>query len=112
MQRAIDQGKIVVAYRAPQVNDGKSSYLAGHNPGIMSFVASLQVGDTLRLSDATHYRDYRVIQSINGDVPYYHLMDDLGNYAATDYALGVNEEHLVLQFCINGKNRLFLAVPV
>lgn len=112
MQNKIDSGAIVVPYSAPKVTDGRSSYLAGHNPGVMSYLANLKVGDAVRLSDSTHFRDYRVIQSINGAVSYFHEMDNLGNYGADEYAVGVSEEHLVLQFCIGGKNRLWLAVPV
>ena len=114
IQKKIDSGAIAVPYRAPNVRDGRSSYVLGHNPGVMSYVAGLKVGDVVRLSDSTHYRDYRVQQTISGAVNYFHEMGNLGKYSAYDYAdePGVNEEHLVIQFCIGGANRLYLAVPI
>lgn len=36
IQKAIDKGEAVVAYNKLDNNDGKLSYIAGHNPGIMS----------------------------------------------------------------------------
>lgn len=96
-------------------SDGMVTYLAGHNPGVLSDFANwVEVGKTITVYDSTgnakSYRMNRVMETpmnrpVNGvssevvDYTYYHMYD---------------HEGLVIQFCRDerGIMQLWIAEPV
>lgn len=107
VQQTINRGHAICAFNRIDNNDGKTSYVAGHNPGIMSPLAKY-VGEGKRI----------IVQDVHGGRRYYRL-----HYLGQQYYNGgslesryVNEiykeqEALFLQFCRNGKIEFWSALP-
>lgn len=115
IQSYIDRGLVAQGWNELDNNDGMVTYLAGHNPGVLSDFANwVEVGKTFTVYDsngnAKLYRMNRVMETpmnrpVNGvssevvDYTYYHMYD---------------HEGLVIQFCRDerGIMQLWIAEPV
>lgn len=107
VQQTINRGHAICAFNRIDNNDGKTSYVAGHNPGIMSPLAAY-VGEGKRI----------IVQDVHGGRRYYRL-----HYLGQQYFNGgrlegryVNEiykeqEALFIQFCRSGKIEFWSALP-
>lgn len=110
IQKSIDNGKAVVVYNKLDNFDGKFSYIAGHNPGIMSSFAKFVKKD----------REICVYDN-NGEKRYYKLQFLAEqDYNDTEVCDKVNEvieqsdslEAIVFQFCVsNNKIHFWIATP-
>lgn len=97
LQKLIDENKIV----------RYNNYFAGHNPGAMSHVNTIQIGSKVRVSDANGgYRDYKIVAHTTGK----------GSFADVNFAgYGnlwdiVQKGGFVIQFCKNGTNNFFYGI--
>ena len=115
IQSYIDRGLVAQGWNELDNSDGMVTYLAGHNPGVLSDFANwVEVGKTITVYDSTgnakSYRMNRVMETpmnrpVNGvssevvDYTYYHMYD---------------HEGLVIQFCRDerGIMQLWTAEPV
>ena len=115
IQSYIDRGLVAQGWNELDNSDGMVTYLAGHNPGVLSDFANwVEVGKTITVYDSTgnakSYRMNRVMETpmnrpVNGvssevvDYTYYHMYD---------------HEGLVIQFCRDerGIMQLWIAEPV
>lgn len=114
IQSYIDRGLVAQGWNELDNHDGMVTYLAGHNPGVLSEFANwVEVGKTITVYDSTgnvrSYRMNRVMETpmnrpVNGvsseviDYTYYHMYD---------------HEGIVIQFCKdNSVMQLWIAEPV
>lgn len=113
----IDGGGIGAIGSPLNVYDGQGTYLAGHNPGVMSiFAANLQYGSVLTVHDVNgNARNYVVTSSTSMPI------NNNGSYANTSGADRstenfVNQIHgnetLIIQFCIGNTLCLFKLDPM
>ena len=113
----IDGGGIGAIGSPLNVYDGQGTYLAGHNPGVMSlFAANLQYGQVITVHDVNgNARKYVVTSSTSMPI------NNNGSYANTSGADRstenfVNQIHgnetLIIQFCIGNTLCLFKLDPM
>lgn len=113
----IDGGGIGAIGSPLNVYDGQGTYLAGHNPGVMStFAANLQYGQVVTVHDVNgNARNYVVTSSASMPI------NNNGSYANTSGADRstenfVNQIHgnetLIIQFCIGNTLCLFKLDPM
>ena len=113
----IDGGGIGAIGSPLNVYDGQGTYLAGHNPGVMSiFAANLQYGSVITVHDVNgNARKYVVTSSTSMPI------NNNGSYANTSGADRstenfVNQIHgnetLIIQFCIGNTLCLFKLDPM
>lgn len=113
----IDGGGIGAIGSPLNVYDGQGTYLAGHNPGVMSiFAANLQYGQVITVHDVNgNARNYVVTSSTSMPI------NNNGSYANTSGADRstenfVNQIHgnetLIIQFCIGNTLCLFKLDPM
>lgn len=113
----IDGGGIGAIGSPLNVYDGQGTYLAGHNPGVMSiFAANLQYGQVITVHDVNgNTRNYVVTSSTSMPI------NNNGSYANTSGADRstenfVNQIHgnetLIIQFCIGNTLCLFKLDPM
>lgn len=113
----IDGGGIGAIGSPLNVYDGQGTYLAGHNPGIMStFAANLQYGQVITVHDVNgNARNYVVTSSASMPI------NNNGSYSNTSGADRstenfVNQIHgnetLIIQFCIGNTLCLFKLDPM
>ena len=115
IQSYIDRGLVAQGWNELDNNDGMVTYVAGHNPGVLSDFANwVEVGKIITVYDsngrAKSYRMNRVMETpinrpVNGvssevvDYTYYHMYD---------------HEGLLIQFCRDKRGiiQLWIAEPV
>ena len=113
----IDGGGIGAIGSPLNVYDGQGTYLAGHNPGVMSiFATNLQYGQVITVHDVNgNARNYVVTSSTSMPI------NNNGSYANTSGADRstenfVNQIHgnetLIIQFCIGNTLCLFKLDPM
>ena len=113
----IDGGGIGAIGSPLNVYDGQGTYLAGHNPGVMSiFAANLQYGQVITVHDVNgNARNYVVTSSASMPI------NNNGSYSNTSGADRstenfVNQIHgnetLIIQFCIGNTLCLFKLDPM
>ena len=113
----IDGGGIGAIGSPLNVYDGQGTYLAGHNPGVMStFAANLQYGQVVTVHDVNgNARNYVVTSSASMRI------NNNGSYSNTSGADRstenfVNQIHgnetLIIQFCIGNTLCLFKLDPM
>ena len=113
----IDGGGIGAIGSPLNVYDGQGTYLAGHNPGVMSiFAANLQYGQVITVHDVNgNARNYVVTSSTSMPI------NNNGSYSNTSGADRstenfVNQIHgnetLIIQFCIGNTLCLFKLDPM
>ena len=113
----IDGGGIGAIGSPLNVYDGQGTYLAGHNPGVMSlFAANLQYGSVVTVHDVNgNARNYIVTSSASMPI------NNNGSYSNTSGADRstenfVNQIHgnetLIIQFCIGNTLCLFKLDPM
>ena len=113
----IDGGGIGAIGSPLNVYDGQGTYLAGHNPGVMStFAANLQYGSVITVHDVNgNARNYVVTSSASMPI------NNNGSYSNTSGADRstenfVNQIHgnetLIIQFCIGNTLCLFKLDPM
>lgn len=113
----IDGGGIGAIGSPLNVYDGQGTYLAGHNPGVMSlFAANLQYGSVVTVHDVNgNARNYVVTSSASMPI------NNNGSYSNTSGADRstenfVNQIHgnetLIIQFCIGNTLCLFKLDPM
>ena len=113
----IDGGGIGAIGSPLNVYDGQGTYLAGHNPGVMStFAANLQYGQVVTVYDVNgNARKYVVTSSTSMPI------NNNGSYSNTSGADRstenfVNQIHgnetLIIQFCIGNTLCLFKLDPM
>ena len=113
----IDGGGIGAIGSPLNVYDGQGTYLAGHNPGVMStFAANLQYGQVVTVHDVNgNARNYVVTSSASMPI------NNNGSYSNTSGADRstenfVNQIHgnetLIIQFCIGNTLCLFKLDPM
>lgn len=113
----IDGGGIGAIGSPLNVYDGQGTYLAGHNPGVMStFAANLQYGQVVTVHDVNgNSRNYVVTSSASMPI------NNNGSYSNTSGADRstenfVNQIHgnetLIIQFCIGNTLCLFKLDPM
>lgn len=113
----IDGGGIGAIGSPLNVYDGQGTYIAGHNPGVMStFAANLQYGQVVTVHDVNgNARNYVVTSSVSMPI------NNNGSYSNTSGADRstenfVNQIHgnetLIIQFCIGNTLCLFKLDPM
>lgn len=113
----IDGGGIGAIGSPLNVYDGQGTYLAGHNPGVMSiFAANLQYGQVVTVHDVNgNARNYVVTSSTSMPI------NNNGSYSNTSGADRSTEnfanqihgnETLIIQFCIGNTLCLFKLDPM
>lgn len=113
----IDGGGIGAIGSPLDVYDGQGTYIAGHNPGVMSlFAANLGHGSVVTVHDANgNSRNYVVTSStsmpINNESGYSNTSkSDKATSAFANQILG--NETLIIQFCIGNTLCLFKLDPM
>ena len=113
----IDGGGIGAIGSPLDVYDGQGTYIAGHNPGVMSlFAANLGHGSVVTVHDANgNARNYVVTSStsmpINNESGYSNTSkSDKATSAFANQILG--NETLIIQFCIGNTLCLFKLDPM
>lgn len=106
-QAAIDAGQIVQGYNTIDVTDGKSTYLAGHNPGVMTpLEAYAQIGKVITIHDRNgEARDYRFTNMIPTSTYGHAMSPEAISYMNTHMS---DHEGLVIQWCRNDLNQMQL----
>lgn len=106
-QHAIDAGQIVQGYNTIDVTDGKSTYLAGHNPGVMTpLEAYAQIGKVITIHDRNgEARDYRFTNMIPTSTYGHAMSPEAIAYMNTHMS---DHEGLVIQWCRNDLNQMQL----
>lgn len=112
-QTALNAGQIVQGYNTIDVTDGKSTYLAGHNPGVMAPLAAYaQIGKTLDIHDKNgNVKTYRFTNMIPTSLNGHAMSSEAINYLNTHMS---DHEGLVIQWCRRDLNQmqLWLLDPV
>ena len=111
-QQIIDAGRYTMASTwggaaTLNVNDGLSTHLIGHNPGIFAFMFDLVIGDTITIYDSTGARrDYKVSEIVQVNDQGYEIN------TGADYWYAITEagsrEQIVLQTCITDTVNLII----
>lgn len=106
-QHAIDAGQIVQGYYTLDNNDNHVTYLAGHNPGVLTpLEAYAQIGKVITIHDRNgEARDYRFTNMIPTST-YGHAMSP--EAIAYMNAHMSDHEGLVIQWCRNDLNQMQL----
>ncbi len=96
----------------PEFNgeDNLPNYILGHNPGTMTNIASLSVGDSIFVTDKNGKTfEYIVVDYVNAEKSYDFVngSGDVSNY----FYYGANKEAVLIQYCINHQSHTFLSVP-
>lgn len=109
-QTYIDQGYIV-CYPYFSGTDGGCTYLAGHNPGAMSFLSGIGYGSVVSISDGsgTYYYQVVDIQTIYAST---FSGASIGGYNGSTLINGGGCESLLIQFCVGGQNTWYFAVQI
>ena len=115
IQSYIDQGLVAQAWNPLDNNDGKVTYLAGHNPGVFSGLASIiHIGQTFSVYDSFgNKKEYKFVNM------YETPMDVAGggvdiNVRTYCYYHMYDHEGIVIQFCRSerGIMQFWIADPV
>lgn len=111
----LDQRKAVLIGPNFSAADGYSNYLAGHNPGILSPLVAIGVGDTFSATDSSgRTTTYVVTDKATGTTRTgaSQLIGPSGKKVFDYYFWGVAEECIVIQFCTGADAiAVFYAVP-
>lgn len=96
----------------PEFNgeDNLPSYILGHNPGTMSRIATLAVGDSIFVTDKNSKTfEYVVVDYANAEKSYNFVngSGDLSDY----FYYGGDKEAVLIQYCINHESHVYLALP-
>lgn len=112
----LDQRKAVLIGPNFSAGDGFSNYLAGHNPGILSPLAAIELGDTFHATDSSgRSTAYVVTDKVTGTTQTGAAkpIGPSGKRVFDYYFWGVAEECIVIQFCTgpNDAIAVLYAVP-
>lgn len=114
LQNYINQGFIGLAWHELNNNDGLVTYMAGHNPGVMSPLAAyVAVGKTMQVTDAQgSSREYVFTDVLETPMG---VRQNGVNQAVVDYTAYHMDDHegIVIQFCRpeRGIMQLWIASP-
>lgn len=114
LQNYINQGFIGQAWHELNNNDGLVTYMAGHNPGVMSPLAAyVAVGKTMQVTDAQgSSREYVFTDVLETPMG---VQQNGVNQAVVDYTAYHMDDHegIVIQFCRpeRGIMQLWIASP-
>ncbi len=114
LQNYINQGFIGQAWHALNNNDGLVTYMAGHNPGVMSPLAAyVAVGKSVQVTDAQgSSREYIFTDVLETPM---NIHQNGVNQAVVDYTYYHMDDHegIVIQFCRpeRGIMQLWIASP-
>ena len=116
MSTLLDQRKAVLIGPSFSATDGYSNYLAGHNPGILSPLAKMKIGDTFTATDKNGKATSYVVTSTATGTTTTCAAKTIGpnQKKVFDYYFsGVAEECIVIQFCTGATSiATHYAVPV
>lgn len=106
-QATLNAGHIIQGYYPIDVNDGKTTYLAGHNPGIFSPLAAYaQIGKTVTIHDRNgNAKTYRFTNMIPTSLNGLAVSPDVVDYMNTHMS---DHEGLVIQWCRRDLNQMQL----
>lgn len=91
--------------------DGQATYILGHNPGTMSKIAKLKMGDVFQVTDAAGKTfKYKVIDHADTSISY-DFVNGHG-YGGDPFYYGWDGEAVFIQYCINGESQVYMGVPV
>lgn len=109
IQKDIDKGKAVVFYNELDNNDDKLSYIAGHNPGVMSKLAKFVKNDIeIKVYDKNgNYRYYKLKFLIKCDYNNGIAHEDVVNFINENK----EKEAILIQFCRDEKLEYWTAFP-
>lgn len=112
LQAAIDANNIV-CYPNNDMTKGVK-YFAGHNPGVMSHIAGLQVGSVVRLSNDNGYQDYRIMEIKTGVGSFASVKFNTTNGVMDAWTMLTRgtENAVIVQYCVNGVNTLHYGVAI
>lgn len=114
LQNYINQGLIGLAWHELNNNDGLVTYMAGHNPGVMSPLAAyVAVGKSVQVTDAQgSSREYVFTDVLETPMG---VQQNGVNQAVVDYTAYHMDDHegIVIQFCRpeRGIMQLWIASP-
>lgn len=114
LQNYINQGLIGLAWHELNNNDGLVTYMAGHNPGVMSPLAAyVAVGKTMQVTDAQgSSREYVFTDVLETPMG---VRQNGVNQAVVDYTAYHMDDHegIVIQFCRPERSimQLWIASP-
>lgn len=112
-QRAIDAGQIVQGYYTLDNNDNHVTYLAGHNPGVLTPLEQYaQLGKTIDVHDKNgNVKTYRFTRMIPTPANGYTMSQEAISYMNTHMS---DHEGLLIQWCRPDLNQmqLWLLDPV
>ena len=112
-QRAIDAGQIVQGYYTLDNNDNHVTYLAGHNPGVLTPLEQYaQLGKTIDIHDKNgNVKTYRFTRMIPTPANGYTMSQEAISYMNTHMS---DHEGLLIQWCRPDLNQmqLWLLDPV
>lgn len=90
--------------------DDKSNYIMGHNPGTMSKIAKLAVGDSIFVTDSKG-KTYEYVIVDHVDVYKTYKFDNGSGDVGDILYYGYEGEAVTIQYCINHRPHSYLAIP-
>lgn len=101
IQNSIDAGNIASALNVFSGTDNKTTYFAGHNPGVLAFMEpQMTIGSTLVITDSEGIAySYKMTDKVDVDVNGKGVLKTLGREAIDVYSKGTNEESVLIQYC-------------
>jgi hypothetical protein len=115
IQSYIDQGIVAQAWNPLDNNDGKVTYLAGHNPGVFSGLASIiHIGQTFSVYDSFgNKKEYKFVNMYETPMDVARSGVDI-NVRTYCYYHMYDHEGIVIQFCRaeRGIMQFWIADPI
>lgn len=102
LQAMIDAGNIV-CYPSCDMTTGVK-YFAGHNPGAMSHMNTIQVGSIVELGNGQMTQQYKVMERQQGAGSFASIRFNTTGYDLWTMLMRGTQNAVVIQFCVNGVN--------
>lgn len=108
LQAGIDAGQVVAGLTYFSGNDGETTYFAGHNPGVMSWMNQhLYNGSIVTVTDSSGQAfQYKMIDFAITNVAGQDRLTSIGQSAVSVYAFGSGQESIAIQYCLSGSTEM------
>ena len=109
IQKAVDKGKAIITFNKLDNNDGKLSYIAGHNPGIMSQFAKFVKDDReICIHDSKGNKRYYILKFFAKQPKKQRIAcDEVNELIAKKDKI----EDVLFKFCVKNEIHYWLATP-
>lgn len=114
VQSYLNAGNVTATITQFSPNDNQTTYFAGHNPGVFTFMANnLQLGSIITITDnAGNSYNYKAIDYAYTNTDGETILSSIGISAQDLYNIGSGAESICIQYCISGTMIVWYCIPV